>query len=323
MPPRRTRKKNIRRRAQRKRVYIGGQGQDRQIFVSMLTGEGLGNQLFILAAALVAQKKTGLPISVLPSTTNPHTKMDYRTLFKTPKISVVEEANGRARMNAANSILEIQDFNATAKWSNANIKYNSGSAKNVKIPARLYQNYSAIHTVIPAVKDILTANEFSKKPIYKEIQDATPSGSAFIHVRRGDYKDQGAGWILGEDYFMRGLDELEKDAKVKTICIISKDMDWCKGLSWASHTKKPIKYYDSENELEVLYKMSTCTAGAVISSSTFSAWGAMLGADMNPSATIVYPISWLTHDADGDNPLVFPDRWKGIPNTDGTSTLTL
>jgi len=188
------------------------------------------------------------------------------------------------------------------------------------MPGRLYQNYSAVKSAIPAVKDILTTNEFSK-PEYDNIRSDTPPGCAFIHVRRGDYKERG--WALGEDYYLRGLDELEKNSGIKAVCIISNDLDWCKRIPWASHTKKPIEYYDSPNELNVLYKMTVCDAGAVISPSTFSAWGAMMGPDMKPNTTIVYPFSWLTHDADGDNPLTFPDTWKGIPNTDATSTLTL
>ena len=105
---------------------------------------------------------------------------------------------------------------------------------------------------------------------------------------------------------------MNKDPNIKKIWVISNEIDWCKKIPWK--TDREIEYYDSKNELEVLYKMMICSAGAVISASTFSSWGAMLGADMNSASTVVYPINWLTHDADGDNPLDFPSRWKGILN---------
>jgi hypothetical protein len=313
-----SRRKRLRKRLDR--VYIGGQGKERCIFTEMIPHEGLGNQLFIFAAGLVVQQKTGLPLCVVPSSNNPHTDNDYRLLFKTPsKVEIVEEANARPRINAANSILDVKSHYMTGAWSNADITYNSTSIKNAKIPGRLYQNYSAIEKVIPVVKETLMTNEFSKKDIYRELERGTDSAtSAFLHVRRGDYKDRG--WSLDDDYYLRGLDILEADANIKTVWIISNDLDWCKTINWAGRTTKQIEFYDSDNELEVLYKMLLCQAGAVVSPSTFSAWGAMLGADMNPKSTIVYPLSWLIHDGAGTNPMMLPPRWTAIANTVGTTT---
>ena len=303
----------------RKRTRMRGSGNDRCIFVMMLAKEGLGNQLFTIAAGLIAHNKTGLPLCVIPSSTNPHSTIDYRALFQVPsKVRIVEEANAAPRKVAANSILTIIDAQATAKWSNTNIKYNATSVKNAKMPERLYQNYLAVKSIIPAIKNTLMANEFSKKPEYRQLEEETPTGSAFIHVRRGDYV--GTGWSLEADYYLRGLDILNKDKNIKTVWVISNDIEWCKTIDWASNTTAQIKFYDSKSELEVLYKMLLCRAGAVISASTFSAWGAMMGADMNLTSTIVYPLNWLTHDADGDNPLDFPERWVGIPNTAATTT---
>ena len=316
-------KKGSSKRKNKQNVYIGGQGVKRCVIVKMVAHEGLGNQLFILAAGLVAHTFTKLPLCIIPSNTNPHATMDYRKLFQMPsEIQMIEGANANSRIAAANSILEPKNGQATAPWSNANIKYNASSTKNAKIQERLYQNYSGIQKVIPVVKDILMKNEFSSKDIYRDLESDTQSKtSAFIHVRRGDY--EAIGWVLGADYYLRGLDELEKDMNIKTVWIISNDLDWCSKVKWDARTKKTIKFYDSKNELEVLYKMILCMAGAVISPSTFSAWGAMMGADLNPrQATIVYPFNWLTHDTDGDNPLMFPKCWIGIPNSiDSTTTL--
>jgi len=296
-----------------------GSGNGRCIFIKMIANEGLGNQLFIMAAGLIARNKTGLPLCVIPSSTNPHATIDYRTLFQTPsKVRIVEETNSEPRRGAANSILTIADIQATAAWSNTNIKYNATSIKNARMPDRLYQNYLAVKSVVPVLKNILTANEFSKRAEYRQLEKDTPAGSAFIHVRRGDYV--GTGWSLEADYYLRGLDILNKDKNIKTVWVISNGIEWCKTIDWASRTTAKIEFYDSKSELEVLYKMVLCTAGAVISASTFSAWGAMMGADMNSTSTIVYPLNWLTHDADGDNPLDFPKRWVGIPNTVATST---
>lgn len=300
---------------------MGGNRDERCVFVRMINDEGLGNQLFYLAAGLVALNKIETEIGpkrmslcVVPAKTNKHTSNNYEHIFNfPPRVKVISDSEARPRIDAGQRVLNLSDVQATAKWSNANVKYNSSSNKNAVVPDRLYQNYSAVQSVIPTVKEILLKNEFereSTKSAYEKITHTTPDGSAFIHVRRGDYEEKG--WELDKDFYVRGMAELNKDPNVQKICVISNEIDWCKKIPWT--TDKPIEYYDSENELEVLYKMMVCSAGAVISASTFGAWGAMLGADMNPTSTVVYPVSWLTHDADGDNPLDFPPRWKGIPN---------
>jgi hypothetical protein len=69
------------------------------------------------------------------------------------------------------------------------------------------------------------------------------------------------------------------------------------------------------NELQTLYAMMLCEAGAVISNSTFSSWGAMLGADKNTKSTIVYSKTWITaFPGEPPNPLRFREEWIGIEN---------
>ena len=55
------------------------------------------------------------------------------------------------------------------------------------------------------------------------------------------------------------------------------------------------------NELHTLYCMIKCKGGAVISNSTFSWWGAILGENNK----VVYPKNWY-----GDaKPTLFPEGW--------------
>ena len=61
-------------------IQIGGiENNDRCIFINLLPGQGLGNQLYIFAAGLVVKNRTGLPICAIPSTGNPHSTKDYTT----------------------------------------------------------------------------------------------------------------------------------------------------------------------------------------------------------------------------------------------------
>ena len=281
--------------------------------------EGLGNQLFIFAAGLVASKKTGLPICLIKSQENYHSRNNYTSIFKdSSKIKIIDkEADVNERMQVAQTILNIADVHATAKWKNQNIQYNATKKTNARMPVRLFQNYSAIEGVINEVKERLIHKEFRKSK-YDALRKGTDSAtSAFVHVRRGDYL--GIGWHLNEDYYKRAVETLKtesqkKNTEIKTLWIVSTDREWCESV-WGKETDS-LKYFESKNELEALYKMMLCEAGGVLSASTFSSWGGMMGPDRVVNSTIVYPLNWLTHDNDGDNPLNFPDdgKWIGIPN---------
>lgn len=312
-----TRKRGSR---QHSRISIRKRSDKPCVFINMLENEGLGNQLFIYAAGIVASKKTGLPICLIKSRKNPHSRNLYKNLFKHPtNVQIFDnEADVTDRTEAAETILHLMNGHATAKWSNNNIRYSNNTKKtNARMPFRLFQNYSAIEGVIDEVKERLIHKEFRKSK-YDALRKGTDSAtSAFVHVRRGDYV--GTGWHLNEDYYKRAVETLKtesqkKNTEIKTLWIISTDPEWCESV-WGKETDS-LKYFESKNELEALYKMMLCEAGGVLSASTFSSWGGMMGPDRVVNSTIVYPLNWLTHDNDGDNPLNFPDdgKWIGIPN---------
>ena len=305
---------------QRPHISIRKRSDKPCVFIRMLDHEGLGNQLFIYAAGIVASKKTGLPICLIKSRKNPHSRNAYKNLFKdSTNVQIFDnDADVADRTRAAQTILHLTSGKATAKWSNKNIRYSNNTKKtNARMPFRLFQNYSAVEGVIDEVKRRLINREFRKSK-YDALRKGTDSEtSAFVHVRRGDYV--GTGWDLDEDYYKRALDILEaesgkKNTEIKTLWIISTDRKWCESV-WGKETDS-LKYFESKNELEALYKMMLCEAGGVLSASTFSSWGAMMGPDRAVNSTIVYPLNWLTHDNDGDNPLNFPggEKWIGIPN---------
>ena len=323
MPRKYTRKRTRRKGQQQKendKNTIRKGGDDPCIFINMIENEGLGNQLFIFAAGLVASKKIGLPICLIRSQKNPHTNNTYKTLFKNPvDVQIIDkEADMSDRIQAAETILNIPAVQATGNWSRNNIKYDNATKKtNARMPFRHFQKYSAVEGVIDDVKRRLINKEFRMSKYHPIRNSTNPATSAFVHVRRGDYV--GAGWDLKEDYYKRAVETLNAEAQkkntdIKTLWIISTDREWCESV-WGKETDS-LKYFESKNELEALYKMMLCEAGAVISASTFSSWGAMMGPDRVVNSTIVYPLNWLTHDNDGDNPLSFPDhgKWIGIPN---------
>lgn len=293
MRSRKQKKEKRKTRKNTKFYFIGGKGEEKCIFVGF--GGGLGNQLYVYAAGLMVKKKLNLPLCLLPFKANTHSETDYTKILFTQGTAVDAE-EVKARMNSSNKILEkIQ--NPHNAWTNANIPANA--TKNAKLAGGYYQSYSSILSVIPTIRE-----DFAK--VFKErYPDLTidSNSSAFMHVRRGDY----GGVSLGADYYNNGLAVLEPVATIKNLYIVSDDIPWCKEQKWV--TTKNCIYFEEPDELKTMYLMSLCLAGALISASTFSSWGAILGADKNPDSVIVYPAGWITGPS---SKIQFPARWKAI-----------
>ena len=280
--------------------FVGGDN-DKCLFVSFPAIGGLGNQLFVYAAAIVAKNKIGIPMCILPID-NPHSKTDYRELlFKQGK--PVESQEVQPRRNAATRILDkvVKVHNT---WANTNIVANG--SKNLIVGDNYFQNYAPIRPALPIIRE-----DFIKvfEDRYKGYKDAIPATSAFMHVRRGDYNGLSA--TLGSEYYKKCLEIIDKVDKITAIYVLSDDMGWCKEQGFSS---PKIKWADTEDiqndELKAFYLMMLCMGGAIISASTFSSWGVMLGADQNPDSTILYPSNWFI--TGNSKQLMFPERWQRI-----------
>jgi len=292
-------KKHNLRRTQNNKLpiyYIGGD-KNKCIFLE-LSGAGLGNQLYMYAAAITAKNKLGLPICIL-NTENYHSKIDYRKILFKQAISV-EKGEVQQRVTTSKVILNglKEPHN---KWSTNNIAANNSTNTLIE-GKRHYQNYSSIQSVIPTIRDDCK-NIFEDR--YKGFKDTIDSKSAFMHIRKGDY----GGASLDASYYIHGLSILDAVPEITSIYILSDDIPWSKSQGFTSSKIKWFDSEDSKDELKALYLMSLCLGGACISASTFSSWGAILGADQNETSKIVYPKKWITGPSEK---IQFPQRWISI-----------
>lgn len=308
MAPKSRKRKNIKRRTVRmkgKNISVLVGGDDKCIYVPL--HDGLGNQLFVYAAALVAKKKLKMPLCILPATMAGHSDKNYRKLLFTNSVPVESsDPTTKNRMNKAVGILP--NIKGThGKWFNTNIVANT--TKNVMLPSTYFQNYKAIEGIIDEMRQDIVAKLEKLYPELKKTVD--PPTAAFMHVRRGDY-DKSFGQALGKDYYQNGLNELGKIDRVKKIYVLSNDLDWCKQQGFTAGNGAEIVMYDEPDELKSLYLMALCERAAIISASTFSTWGALFGAHKNTNPLIIYPKTWFM--AGNSSVLEFPtDKgWKAI-----------
>ena len=275
------------------------------IIVDLLSREGLGNKLGAFAAALIVKEKANLPICVM-GTTNPHStapdsRPDFASLFDAEKIE------RPANMNSIKNVMKPR----TDLTKISNIDYNSSKnkGKNVKITPILYQHFKSLLPAVPAIKEMLIQKEFGKEK-YKPIKNG--EACAFMHVRRGDYVTRG--WNQPESYFLNALAELNKEARIQTIYVFTNEPGFCESHLESWKQKVPSKTIECKadlNELQTLYMMMQCRGGAILSSSTFSAWGALLGPNENPDSVIIYPKE-MPHFSGSKNPMSFPERWTAV-----------
>jgi hypothetical protein len=284
-------RKNIKRKTIRVKnsnisVLVGG--DEKCIFVPM--HDGLGNQLFVYAAALVAKKKLGIPLCILPASMSGHSDKNYRKfLFTNSKSVESSDPAIKERMNRSTAILGKAAAGAHAKWMNTNIVANT--SKNVILPSTYFQNYQAIKGIIPEMREqIVGALEKLYGAELKNTIDSATSG--FMHVRRGDY-DKTFGRALSKNYYQDALNEISKVDRLKKIYVFSNDLEWCKGQGFTIGEGKSIEMMDQPDELKSLYLMSLCKRAAIISASTFSTWAAVFGAATNTNPVIVYPKKWF------------------------------
>ena len=247
---------------------------------------GLGNQMFIVAAAYVVHKTSGMPLYILENPPNVHNikSHDYnKTIFK--KFGI--------HLNILQSDI----------WSLGYRQYSPGAfspwfPKQIQPGIFLdghFQYYPALHFYEESLRKLFLDGLSVPQEDY--------SKSAFLHIRRGDYlKFSNIHYIQPLAYYEKALQQLMYMKQVDKILIFSDDIEWVQSQDLF---KNPLmKIMNLEDELDTLACMSQCKGGAICANSTFSWWGAFLGAH-GARAPVFVPEKWI------NQPIVklFPDEW--------------
>lgn len=246
---------------------------------------GLGNQLFQYAAALTVRNHFDNTIKLtFSSLDNKHNinGFDYVSMLFTEGVYT----------EPTTVTIFADDGNSFRKW-----EPNEYKIDDIILMQGYYQYLPTIQPILPFLRDSLYKNLLKFVQPFP-IEEGT---SGFVHVRRGDFLNPEQARfhrVQPVEYYELGMQILEfKNPSITKWFIFSDDTTWCS----TSFKKKNIVILSNMNELQTLYCMINCKAGAVISNSTFSWWGAILGEHNN----VVYPKNWY-----GDkNPSLFPEKW--------------
>jgi len=236
---------------------------------------GLGNRLFVYSAAYIIHIKHKLDICIL-NTGNPHSALDYSSIFKgiTDKDFIKEIS--------VNSDIICQS-NSFAEW-------NIGTeAKTTEI--RGYFQYYPV--LIPYENEIRSLFKNRISNYIEEINSKYDTKEwGFIHVRRGDYLNlPHYHYVQTSEYYNKAIKIVKEKLPNIKFYVIGNDIEWIKD--------QPV-FQDCTifegNELETLALMTLCNKVAICGNSTFSWWGAFLGA---------YELR---------NQVIVPEKWIDEPN---------
>jgi hypothetical protein len=246
---------------------------------------GLGNQLFQYAAALILQgTKPHVAIIKAPFA---HSGRDYRPslYYRVPSVDAAPQGA---------HIIQLDPF---PPWKPEDYK-----AYNIVLQG-YFQYLPAIESVLPLLRqDLLSLLAPNRDAMRAKYAIGEVSSVGFLHVRRGDYlkAPPNLHWIMDTEYYRKALMNVPTNLRW---FVLSDDLAWCKEQELFTDFRS-IQIVDEPDELDGLALMSLCHGGAVLANSTYSWWGAMLGAEL-AAAPVVYPSMWFS-DA---KPELFPSRW--------------
>jgi hypothetical protein len=127
------------------------------------------------------------------------------------------------------------------------------------------------------------------------------SESVFIHFRRVRY------WhLLERDYYQAAIDAVRAKVSRPHFVLFGDDLNWPQQNLDFHGANVELVMHNSTDELADLWLMSRCRH-AVVANSSFSWWGAWLG-DVTPNRLVFAPTQ-VGH------PITMPDRWQRLANT--------
>ena len=256
---------------------------------------GLGNQMFQVVAAIVYQEEKGKTVLIPREFYNHHNSShkEYAdTVF-------------RHFPNRTNVSLDQDMIDKFLSWSFT--KHSMSPGFDVWSPEDISGNV-LLHGYFQYYP-VLERHENVIRKIYLEglrpLLSLKPSQELVgIHVRRGDYmKPPHSEWLFTQDisYYEKAIEYF--DTKSKTFCIFSDDLEWC--MKQDIFKQLPHKIYmDEPDELKSLALMTLCHGGFISANSTFSWWGAFLGAHAQRQPVIV-PMKWFKDEL----VQLFPKGW--------------
>jgi hypothetical protein len=187
---------------------------------------------------------------------------------------------------------------------------------DIQIPVYLdgyWQSEKYFATIEPVLRQELTVTVPPDAQNQAMAHKICQHNAISIHLRRGDFvsspqasKRHGTCSLA---YYRRAIDTLAELVDAPHFFVFSDDMAWVQENLVSDYPTTYVAHNGWGKDFEDLRLMSLCQHH-IIANSTFSWWGAWLGA--NPQKIVIAPQTWLT-DPYHDSRYIIPATWLQLP----------
>lgn len=271
------------------------------MIIADLTG-GLGNQMFIYAAARAAALRHNVPLKL-----NIAGFVRYKLHHYALSNLNIQEDFATAE--------DLTDILATGRIYREGNPY--GFDRNVlETPPPMYlRGYFQSFRYVEPITDVIRSDFSVRTPA--EGQDATvlsmiaETNAVCLHVRRADYVSnpgtQQHHGICPREYYEGSLSHLRNRVGPVTLFVFSDDIYWAQANLKLDAPTIFVGHNRADRNYEDLRLMSACRH-FIIANSSFSWWAAWLGAAQDK---VVYaPARWLNHGLDTRD--LIPPSWTQV-----------
>jgi hypothetical protein len=258
-----------------------------QRWVSSKLQFGLGNRLFQLAAAHKLAEQWSVPLVFAMPYCRPSEHGDFDTIFKLfPDIPKLWKAEPLLAIDQ-DAVFQVAPLPTVAPADRTLLHGMWQDAKCVSDTFR--PSWSGVED-----KEHLLARWSLKT-------DEQRTKTAFLHVRLGDYKILPHHQVNLLAYFATAMASFPEDTR---FLIFSDSLEEAQQLPVFTANDRCV-FVQEDNELNTLYLMSLCSAGAITANSTFSWWGAYFGRqNTNASLYRAYmPSPWMAKCSEPTEPI--------------------
>jgi len=255
---------------------------------------GLGNRMFIVAASYVAHKHSSSPLYIIK-----HLLIHYHNKHAYDYNKSVFKYFGQHL-----DLTESDMYSLGYKNFDPGC-YNEWFPEHIQ-PGTMMTSYFQYYPPLKPYESDIRELFIRGLDEFRCTFTRDYSNCAFLHVRRGDYNNLlHIYYLLTVEYYKECVSKLMYKNKVEKIIIFSDDMEWVKQQEYFN--SEIFEHYESSDEIESLSLMSMCLGGAICGNSTFSWWGAFLGAYSLGNPVFV-PKNWVKMDTS----CLFPEEWNVI-----------
>ena len=155
------------------------------------------------------------------------------------------------------------------------------------------------------IRKVFTFDERMLNTQTLELSHKIKSGEVYasIHIRRGDYIDEGR-YLCPIEYYQKAIKVLEEKHQNIHFVVFSDDIEWVK-KSIVIPDAIYVDWNKTVDSWQDMYLMSICHHN-IIANSTFSWWGAWL--NNHKDQIVIAPPMWLEEETKHLD--IIPDTWR-------------